>query len=602
VFEIVGSQLRLKAGTGLDFEAQNAFDVTVQVDDATIPGAPDDNTPFTLSISDVNEFDVGVVSDVDPQGNEVREDAGNGAPVNITASAHDADATNNAITYSLVDDAGGRFTIDANSGVVSVVVELDAEVATIHVITVRALSADGSRSEGSFLVHVLDMNDNAPVISRNHLALEEGGMVILTSSNLLSVDADIVTGDLAYEVTGLTHGQFELLSDPGVSVTRFTQQQIDRGQISFIHDGGEFAPSYQVSVSDGLFSAGPMAAVVQFTNANDAPQAGDLSYETGASVVVGNVLLAAEDSDGDSLTASLVAAPANGTVSLDPHGTFSFSPDAGFTGTDTFAYQVSDGLATSNVGIVSIVVKTETAPVPQPPRDENPRDDEGSSSDETTQESTTRSPGEIQSGEASAAPLGLTTHPADQKSGSHESAAPADEVIRLEDVHLEDETLLGFVASIRDVADDRPARHFARAEVTGRDARVRAEESRSSSPLAKDRGRLVHLGETSQLWRDLDEFQQTVGMDLQLQNIAIGSVGTVVSGFTVGYVLWALRSGLLLTSVLASLPAWTLFDPLAIASASGQYDDDREESLEQIIEDRAALARARSNLDTNSEP
>ena len=39
-FEIVGSELRLKAGTALNFETKASFDVTVQVDDAAIPGSP----------------------------------------------------------------------------------------------------------------------------------------------------------------------------------------------------------------------------------------------------------------------------------------------------------------------------------------------------------------------------------------------------------------------------------------------------------------------------------------------------------------------------------------------------------------------------------
>ena len=54
-FEIVGNELRLKAGTALDFETKASFDVTVQVDDAAIPGSPDDTALHTLSITDVNE-------------------------------------------------------------------------------------------------------------------------------------------------------------------------------------------------------------------------------------------------------------------------------------------------------------------------------------------------------------------------------------------------------------------------------------------------------------------------------------------------------------------------------------------------------------------
>ena len=48
----------------------------------------------------MDEFDVGAVTDSDATANAVDENAANGTVVGITASASDADATNNAITYS----------------------------------------------------------------------------------------------------------------------------------------------------------------------------------------------------------------------------------------------------------------------------------------------------------------------------------------------------------------------------------------------------------------------------------------------------------------------------------------------------------------------
>ena len=63
---------------------------------------------------------MGAVIDSNAIANAVAENAANGTVVNITANATDADATNNTITYSLTDDAGGRFTIDANTGIVTV--------------------------------------------------------------------------------------------------------------------------------------------------------------------------------------------------------------------------------------------------------------------------------------------------------------------------------------------------------------------------------------------------------------------------------------------------------------------------------------------------
>ena len=75
---------------------------------------------FNIAIGDVDEFDIGAVSDSDAAANTVAENATVGTAVGITATASDADATNNTITYTLDDDAGGLFAIDANTGVVTV--------------------------------------------------------------------------------------------------------------------------------------------------------------------------------------------------------------------------------------------------------------------------------------------------------------------------------------------------------------------------------------------------------------------------------------------------------------------------------------------------
>ena len=64
---------------------------------------------FAINISDVDEFDTGIVSDSNAAVNTVAENAAAGTVVGITAAASDADATTNGITYSLFDDDSGRF-------------------------------------------------------------------------------------------------------------------------------------------------------------------------------------------------------------------------------------------------------------------------------------------------------------------------------------------------------------------------------------------------------------------------------------------------------------------------------------------------------------
>ncbi len=68
--------------------------------------------------------------------------------------------------------------------------------------------------------------------------------------------------------------------------------------------------------------------------------------------------------DDDDYAAVLVAPPANGALVLDGEGGFFYSPNAGFTGNDSFTYQVSDDETTSNVATVTITVSAPTTNVP----------------------------------------------------------------------------------------------------------------------------------------------------------------------------------------------------------------------------------------------
>jgi len=69
----------------------------------------------------------------------------------------------------------------------------------------------------------------------------------------------------------------------------------------------------------------------------------------------------ANDSGSSSLTSTLVSQPQQGTLILNSDGSFSCTPQASFTGTDSFTYQASAGGVTSNIATVTITV-TPTGP------------------------------------------------------------------------------------------------------------------------------------------------------------------------------------------------------------------------------------------------
>ncbi|MCX7422619.1 MAG: Ig-like domain-containing protein [Planctomycetia bacterium] len=71
--------------------------------------------------------------------------------------------------------------------------------------------------------------------------------------------------------------------------------------------------------------------------------------------------LIANDSVQSGTTVELVAAPANGTLSLQPDGSFSYQPGAAFAGTDTFQYRLVSGNDRSAPGVVTITVPQPAA-------------------------------------------------------------------------------------------------------------------------------------------------------------------------------------------------------------------------------------------------
>jgi protocadherin Fat 4 len=137
----------------VDAETASSHDIVVRA--ASSDGSFSTAT-FTIAVTNVDEFDIAEIVDADEAANEVTENSAVGTAVGITASATDADA-GVTVSYSLDDDAGGLFAIDATTGVVTVAGTVDFEAASSHTIVVRATSTDGSTNVQSFEIAVSDV-------------------------------------------------------------------------------------------------------------------------------------------------------------------------------------------------------------------------------------------------------------------------------------------------------------------------------------------------------------------------------------------------------------------------------------------------------------
>ena len=94
--------------------------------------------------------------------------------------------------------------------------------------------------------------------------------------------------------------------------------------------------------------------------ANQAPTATNDSYDVdqGGTLPVAAPGVLGNDSDpeGGPLTAVMQDSTANGVLTLHPDGSFEYTPNLGFSGSDNFTYEASDGTNTSAPATVTITV------------------------------------------------------------------------------------------------------------------------------------------------------------------------------------------------------------------------------------------------------
>ena len=95
----------------------------------------------------------------------------------------------------------------------------------------------------------------------------------------------------------------------------------------------------------------------------------------------------------------------------------------------------------------------------------------------------------------------------------------------------------------------------------------------------------------------LDQLRQNVAADGETQQKIVGSTVMITGTMSVGYVIWLLRGGLLLSSLLSSLPAWHVIDPMPVL-ARGNRDEDEADGEDDPLEKLFSRAKAAVGLGT----
>ncbi len=206
--------------------------------------------------------------------------------------------------------------------------------------TYSATNIAGVSNTATANINILSVND-APVASGASFDVDEDDSY---SSQLQANDSD---GDaLTYQLIGSAVKGTASLNQNG-SFT-YTPMQGLTGNDSFSYN-----------VSDGATESNTATVAITINSVNHAPTVHSSAFSTDQnSVYTGQ--LTGSDSDGDSITYSIVSTPQKGTLTVSPSGSFTYTPTTDVTGSDSFTFIATDGDLESNVGSISIVINEVT--------------------------------------------------------------------------------------------------------------------------------------------------------------------------------------------------------------------------------------------------
>jgi len=132
--------------------------------------------------------------------------------------------------------------------------------------------------------------------------------------------------------------------------------------------------SFTFQASDGQLQSNVATVTLDVTPVNDAPVAQPDSKSTPEDTPVSGQV-SSTDVDGPAPIYTKATNPAFGSVVFNANGSYTYTPNANYSGPDSFTFYASDGQAQSNVATVSLVVTpVNDAPVAQPDSKTTPED------------------------------------------------------------------------------------------------------------------------------------------------------------------------------------------------------------------------------------
>lgn len=351
------------AVTGIDGSGESAFSDTLKI--AGLDSAPDLPPVATNDSFSVNEDtqlnDSLTANDFDEESGSVNI---NTNPLTSPSNGQLSINGDGTFSYLPTDNFAGRdmFSYQVTDGI--------GQIASATVtITVNATNDAPESSYNNFNVVDAAVKASAPgspilAVSQSALA----GTLLVAAPGLLINDIDIDSSNITVVTTPLVpptqgtvilnaDGSFVYTSNDGASGTdQFTYQTSD-GQ------GGLADAIVRITINGDSFP--PIAANDRYTLEQDQTFVANNSSSSSLSILANDLDL--DPNDVLTISTNFILDPQHGNVNLAPDGTFTYTPNSGFFGTDFLVYEITDLQGnTAQAGLIFTITRKNTAPVTQP--------------------------------------------------------------------------------------------------------------------------------------------------------------------------------------------------------------------------------------------
>ncbi|MCO4293217.1 Ig-like domain-containing protein, partial [Solitalea sp. MAHUQ-68] len=312
--------------------------------------ACDNGLPQLCSAEQTVTITVNPVNDTPVASSPVQYESNEDTPIEDQLFATDADG--DVLTFSLTTpSANGAVTVNAD-GSFKYLPNANYNGTDSFMATVS--DGNGGTALISVNISINPVNDAPTAVSPISITTDEN---VVFNGQLTADDADGELLSFTLE-TQSAHGTVVLDNTPTLSGTTSTINYTYTPAGGYNQDD-----HFQVLIQDAAGATTLIHVHVLVNPVNDAPviqAAGPFTIDEDTNLTG---VFKATDADGDPLTFSLITPPANGTLTLQADGSFSYQPAANYNGTDSFEIQVSDG----HGGTVSQIVSLTISPVNDAP-------------------------------------------------------------------------------------------------------------------------------------------------------------------------------------------------------------------------------------------